>query len=88
VSGLAPVAVYVSAFLIGLLGLLWLVSSVLKWTGAAKMGIAFAAVTSICVGYLAIEKFVGVHYTAGFYWAVALMLAVGVGAGLALRRSR
>ena len=87
-SGLAPVTVYLSACLIAGLGLSWIVAKTLKWSSAGLLGIVFAAVAVICVGYLTIEKFVGVHYTSGFYMAVALMLVVGVGTGLSLRRNR
>jgi hypothetical protein len=88
VSGLAPIAVYLSAILIGCLGLLWIVSKLLKWSAAGMIGVAFSAVTLLCVGYLAIEKFVGVHYTTGFYMAMALFLIVGIGTGLVLGRTR
>jgi hypothetical protein len=87
-SGLAPIAVYLSVSLIVGLGLLWVVAKALKWGATYVIGLALASVSTICIGYLAIEKFVGVHYTSGFYMAVALMLVVGVGAGLALRRNR
>ena len=87
-SGLAPITVYLSAALILGFGLLWVVAKALKWGTTGSIGVLFAALSAICIGYLAIEKFVGVHYTTGFYLAVALMLAVGLGAGLALRRSR
>jgi hypothetical protein len=87
-SGLAPAAVYLSACLILGIGALWVVAKLLKWPSTRTVGVLFLAVTGICVGYLSIEKFVGVHYTQGFYLAMALMAVVGMGTGFALRRGR
>jgi len=87
-SGLAPMAVFLSAAAIGATGMLWLASRILKWSAARIFDIAFAGVTAICIGYLAIDKFVGVGYTKGFYMSLALFATVGVLSGLALRRAR
>lgn len=87
-SGLAPAAVYFSACLILGIGALWLVAKLLKWASTRTIGVVFLAVAALCIGYLSIEKFVGVHYTKGFYLAMALMAVVGTGTGLALRRGR
>lgn len=81
-------AVYIAAALMGAVGLLWLVAKALNWDSAHIIGIAFAGVAAICVGYLAIEKFVGVGYTRGFYMSMALVAIVGALSGLALRRAR
>lgn len=87
-SGLAPAAVYLSACLILGIGALWLVAKLLKWPSTRTVGVVFLAVAALCIGYLSIEKFVGVHYTKGFYLAIALTALVGTGTGFALRRGR
>ncbi len=87
-SGLAPASVYLSACLILGTGVLWVVAKLLKWPTTRTIGVVLLAVATLCIGYLAIEKFVGVHYTQGFYLAMALMAVVGTGTGLALRRGR
>jgi len=87
-SGLAPAAVYLSACLIGGVGALWLIAKLFRWPSTRTLGVVWVAVTALCVGYLSIEKFVGVHYTQGFFLALGLMAVVGTGTGLALRRGR
>ena len=87
-SGLAPAAVYLSACLFLGIGALWIVGKLFRWPSTRTIGVLWVAVAALCVGYLSIEKFVGVHYTKGFYLAMALTALVGTGTGLALRRGR
>jgi uncharacterized membrane protein len=87
-SGLAPAAVYLSAVLIAVCGVVWFVAKATKQAWTAIAGVTFAAVSTVCIGYLAIEKFVGVHYTKGFYMSASLLVVVGVVSGIALRRNR
>jgi hypothetical protein len=86
-SGLAPITVYLSFALLGVVGLVWLGLRIAE-RSSRPAGIAFASMGALCFGFLALDKFVGVGYAKGFYMAVALTLVVGLAAGLALRRPR
>jgi hypothetical protein len=86
-SGLAPGMVNLSAFLIGSATLIWLM---LKMSGRTTRiaTIAWVCIMVLCLGYLAIDKLIGVGYTKGFYAVLALTLATGTAGGFALRRTR
>ena len=87
-SGLPPFAVYLSAALIGGIGVAYLIARLRRVQTARSLGIAWLAVSFICLGFLALDRLVGVAYSQGLYMAISLTVLVGTAAGLALRRAR
>ena len=87
-SGLAPSTVLICLAVVSVLGLVWLVLKLTRNPNAGVMAIVWFCAAALCLGYLAIDKLIGVGYTKGFYVLVSLTIATGLGCVLALRRAR
>ena len=70
------------------LGCAWLALKVTKNPHSRVALVAWICGSILSLGYLAIDKLIGVGYTKGFYGVIALTLVTGVGGGLALRKYR
>jgi len=88
VSGLAPESVYVAVALAVTLALGWCVAKGIRARRATRvLAISFGGVATVSALFLIIDKTVGVGYTEGLYLAIAVMVLVGICAGVALRRT-
>ena len=88
-SGLAPATVYITLGVSAALGLAWLIARIVKANTVARhLGVAFWGATAICLSFLVLDKMVNVGYSKGLYAAIAITVAVGIAAGLTIRKAR